>query len=270
MSEYREPDLRALDRSVAVDWNDRVESWEAVAASPAFQRFAAEVIGLADPVAGDRVVDLGAGTGLLSLAIAPKVEHVLAVDSSEAMLARLHANRLQLGVENVSTRVADLRRLPLPDESVSLVVSNYAFHHLDDAGKELALAEARRVLVPGGRLVVCDMMFRLSLQRRDRALVGAKIWAIARRGPGGFVRIGKNAARLLLGRWERPCGTETWEEMLLRRSFGSVDVRLLESEAGIAYANRPPRSRTSPATEHPLRVPRPATTGIRADRRVSR
>lgn len=239
MSYSRERAARAFDGRVAVDWNTRVDSWEAVAASAAFRRLGAEVVALAAPAASDRVVDLGAGTGLLSLAIASQVEHVLAVDSSEAMLVRLHASRLRLGVENVSTRVADLRRLPLRDESVSLVISNYAFHHLDDAGKELALAEARRVLVPGGRLVICDMMFRLSLRQRDRAIVGAKVWAIAKRGPLGFVRIGKNAARVILRRWEHPCRAEVWQEMLLRRSFASIDVRLLEQEAGIAYAERP-------------------------------
>ena len=239
MSHSRQPASRASNGRLAVDWNNRVERWEAVATSPAFRRLAAEVVELAAPASGDRVVDLGAGTGLLALTIAPRVEHVLAVDSSEAMLDRLEANRLRVGVKNVSTRVADLRTLPLPDASVSLVISNYAFHHLPDAGKELALAEARRVLVPGGRLVVCDMMFRLSLAQRDRALVGAKVWAMAKRGPAGFVRIGKNAARFVLGRWEYPCHAEAWQEMLLRRGFGAVAVRLLEAEAGIAYAERP-------------------------------
>lgn len=258
MSNLDEPAAREFERTVAIDWNDRVEDWEAVAASPAFTRFAAEVIGLAAPTASDRVVDLGAGTGLLTLAIAPQVDHVLAIDSSEEMLIRLQANRLRLDRGNVSTRVADLRALPIADESVSLAVSNYAFHHLDDLGKELALAEARRVLVPGGRLVVCDMMFKLSLSSRDRALVRAKVWSIAKRGPSGFARLARNAGRLALNRWERPSRAETWEAMLLRRRFGGVSVRLFaENEAGIAYAERPA------LTPSPWRGPAPARPAVR-------
>ena len=240
MSNLNQPAARAFERTVAVDWNDRVEHWEAVAASPAFTRFAAEVLTLAAPRPSDRVVDLGAGTGLLTLALAPYVEHVLAIDSSEEMLIRLQANRLQRECDNVSTQVADLRALPLGDESVSLAVSNYAFHHLDDSGKELALAEARRVLVPGGRLVICDMMFKLSIASRDRTIIRAKVWSIAKRGPSGLARLTRNAGRLATNRWERPSRAETWEAMLGRRRFSEVSVRLFdENEAGIAYAERP-------------------------------
>lgn len=249
---------QAFERAVGVDWNGRVESWEAVAASPAFRRLAAEVLGLAVPSPSDRVVDLGAGTGLLTLAIAPYVEHVLAIDSSPEMLRRLQENRLQLDRGNVSTRVADLRALPLGDESVSLAVSNYAFHHLDDRGKELALAEARRVLVPAGRLVVCDMMFRLSLATRDRAIICGKVWSIAKRGPSGFARLAKNAARVATNRWERPSRGEAWEAMLVQRRFVDVSIRLFdENEAGIAYAKRPA------ITPSPWRRPRLVQTAAK-------
>lgn len=255
MSDLHKPTAQAFERTVAVDWNRRVESWEAVAASPAFRQLATEVLTVAAPASGDRVVDLGAGTGLLTLAIAPHVEHVSAIDASEEMLLRLQANRLELELGNVSTYVADLRALPLEDESVTLAVSNYAFHHLDDSGKELALAEARRVLVPGGRLVVCDMMFKLSAAARDRALIRAKVWSIAKRGPAGFARLAKNAARVATNRWERPARAETWEAMLARRHFGEIAVRLFENEAGIAYAERPLIA--------PEQAPRLAKAGVR-------
>jgi ubiquinone/menaquinone biosynthesis C-methylase UbiE len=220
-------------------WDERVEAWDEVAASEAFLAIRDRIVELAGPRRDDRVVDLGAGSGLLALALAPRVGELVAVDISERMLERLDDSALADGIHNVETLVADLRRLPLEDESATLVVSNYAFHHLDDAGKELALSEARRILRPGGRLVLCDMMFSLSFEPRDRRLVLEKVVALARRGPAGVVRILRNAGRLLAGRWEQPARPETWEEMLVARGFEDVRIELLEHEAAIAIARRP-------------------------------
>jgi ubiquinone/menaquinone biosynthesis C-methylase UbiE len=220
-------------------WDERVEAWEEVAASPTFLAIRDRIVELAEPRRNDYVVDLGAGTGLLTLALAPLVRQVVAVDISERMLERLDDAAATDGVHNVEPLAADLRRLPLEDESATLVVSNYAFHHLDDAGKELALAEARRILRPGGRLVICDMMFSLSLERRDRRLVWDKVTMLLKRGPAGVARILRNAGRLLVGRWEQPATPETWEEMLEARGFADVRIELLEHEAAVAVARRP-------------------------------
>lgn len=220
-------------------WDERVEVWEEVAASDTFLAIRDRIVELSAPRPDDRVVDLGAGTGLLALALAPRVHELFAIDSSEAMLDRLDDAAVADGIHNVETLVADLRRLPLEDESATLVVSNYAFHHLDDSGKELALAEARRILRPGGRLVICDMMFSLSLAPRDRRLVAEKALALLKRGPAGVVRILRNAARLLAGRWEQPATPETWERMLVARGFEGVSIELLASEAAVAVAHRP-------------------------------
>ena len=197
---------------MAVDpyrWDERVEAWEKVAASDAFLEIRDRIVELADPRQDDLCVDLGAGTGLLTLALAPRVQELVAVDISERMLERLDDTAAADGVDNVEPLVADLRRLPLEDESATLVVSNYAFHHLDDPGKELALAEARRILRPGGRLVIGDMMFSLSLEPRDRRLVWEKVRGLLKRGPAGVVRILRNAVRVLAGRWEQPATPES-------------------------------------------------------------
>ena len=220
-------------------WDERVEAWEEVAASPAFLAIRDRIVELAEPRREDSVVDLGAGTGLLALALAPKVRRLVAVDISERMLERLDDAASADGVHNVEPLVADLRRLPLEDECATLVVSNYAFHHLDHSGKELALAEARRILQPGGRLVICDMMFSLSLERRDRRLVWAKVVGLLKRGPAGVIRILRNALRLLAGRWEQPAAPQAWEEMLVARGFEGVSIELLEHEAAVATARRP-------------------------------
>lgn len=232
-------------------WDARVTAWERVCATKAFQTLAAEVMHAAKPSPDDRAVDLGAGTGLLALELAARVERVVAVDASQAMLGRLEERSAREGIDNLEVSHADLRSLPLDDESATLIVSNYAFHHLDDEGKELALAEARRVLQPGGRLIVCDMMFDLSLSRRDRKVIGTKLWTIARRGPAGFVRIGRNAARVVTGTWEKPAPPEVWQAMLARRKFTDVSIRLFEHEGGLAIATRPRITRTATPRQRP-------------------
>ena len=99
------------------------------------------------------------------------------------------------------------------------------------------------MLEPGGRLVVCDMMFSLSLSLsldpRDQRLIAQKLGALARRGPAGLIRIARNAGRVVAGRWEQPAPPETWKRMLSDRGFEDVSVELLEHEAGIAVARRP-------------------------------
>jgi ubiquinone/menaquinone biosynthesis C-methylase UbiE len=234
-------------------WDERVEAWEGVATSEAFLAIRDRIVELAEPRPDDRAVDLGAGTGLLSLSLAPRVRELVAVDISERMLARLDDAAVADGIHNVETLEADLRRLPLEDESATLVVSNYAFHHLDDAGKELALAETRRILRPGGRLVICDMMFSLSLEPRDRRLVVEKIVALLKRGPAGVLRILRNAFRVATGRWEQPAAPETWERMLVARGFENVRIELLEHEAAVAVASRPELN-TGGARGHAVRA----------------
>jgi ubiquinone/menaquinone biosynthesis C-methylase UbiE len=220
-------------------WDDRVDAWEAVASSDAFLSLRDRVCERAAPAPSDRVLDLGAGTGLITLALAPRVAEVIAVDIAPRMLERLQARAVADGIDNVTPIVSDLRTLPLADATITLAVSNYAFHHLEDADKELALSEVRRVLTPGGRLVVCDMMFSLSLKPRDRRVLTQKLWLIARRGPAGLLRIARNAGRVAVGRWEHPAGPDTWKRMLHNRHFEHVHIELLANEAGLASATRP-------------------------------
>jgi len=233
------------------NWDGRVESWEEIAASDTFLALRDEICERAEPSGDDVVVDLGAGTGLLALALAPRVAQVKAIDIAPRMLERLDAAAAADAIDNVTPLLGDLRQLPLDDESATLAVSNYAFHHLEDDDKQLALSEVRRVLVPGGRLVICDMMFSLSLKPRDRALLWEKLTAIARRGPAGFLRIARNAGRVAVGRWEHPSPQEDWERMLRERRFEDVAVEPLVNEAGLATARRPLHAAVSvPVAQH--------------------
>src|SRR5581483_2399574 len=167
------------------NWDARVDAWEEVAATETLRALRDRIVREAAPRRSDRILDLGAGTGLVTLALAPLAADVTALDISSQMLERLDGHAIATGINNVDVVAGDMRSLPFDDETFDVVVSNYAFHHLDDPGKELSLSEVRRVLVPGGRLVICDMMFALSLQPRDRRLLLQKARAIAARGPAG-------------------------------------------------------------------------------------
>ena len=228
----------SLDPVMEGTWDSRAEAWEQVARSDAFVRFRDVLMAIASPTPGETVLDLGSGTGLLTLAAARKAGRVIALDASAEMLARTSRHAAAEGHE-VELIHGDMRRIPLPDESVDLVVSSYAFHHLGDDGKELAAAEALRVLRPGGRIFVIDMMFGLSLHRRDRRIIASKVGMLLRRGPAGVWRLGKNAVRIARHRWEQPASMEWWVEMLERRGFAGVEVRPLEHEAGLATGTKP-------------------------------
>ncbi|MFN7917762.1 MAG: metalloregulator ArsR/SmtB family transcription factor [Vicinamibacterales bacterium] len=106
----------------------------------------------ADP---DAVVgDLGCGTGQVSAAVAPFVAGVIGVDSSAAMLQAAR-KRLQ-GQRNVELRRGDLETLPIDDDTLDTATMMLVLHHIPEPGR--ALAEAARVLKPGGRLVLVDML----------------------------------------------------------------------------------------------------------------
>jgi ubiquinone/menaquinone biosynthesis C-methylase UbiE len=199
------------------------------------------LLAIADPGAGAACVDLGAGTGFVALALAPRVGSVLAVDISPVMAESLAARATQAGLENVRTEVADLRTFRRPSASADLVVSSYALHHLRDQDKRALVAEAARWLRPGGRLVVADMMFGRGATRRDRDILRDKVALLAGKGPGGWWRIAKNLARYGLGvGHEHPAAPQFWQ--LALRDAGLADVRFepVVAEAGIVSGTRRP------------------------------
>jgi ArsR family transcriptional regulator len=100
------------------------------------------------------VGDLGCGTGQMSAAFAPFVHQVIAVDASAAMLQAARKRLEQFG--NVELRLGDIESLPIEEGRLDAATLALVLHHLP--APQHALAEVARVLKPGGRLLVVDML----------------------------------------------------------------------------------------------------------------
>ncbi|ALS66432.1 class I SAM-dependent methyltransferase [Pandoraea apista] len=104
---------------------------------------------------GAQVLDLGCGAGHVSFFTAPHVARVVAYDLSADMLGVVAGEAAKRGLTNVDTQLGAAESLPFSDASFDLVFSRYSAHHWADVGA--ALREMRRVLKPGGRVVICDV-----------------------------------------------------------------------------------------------------------------
>ena len=142
-------DVRERFDRVAAGWDQnpaRVELAKAVAGA----------ILDAVPVSADMaILDFGAGTGLLTLALHAHVAHVTAVDASGEMLRVLADKLMSQGIENVSPLHCDIGKDSLPDAAFSLVVSSMVLHHIADVPGAITLL--RRSLRPGGWIALADL-----------------------------------------------------------------------------------------------------------------
>jgi tRNA (cmo5U34)-methyltransferase len=105
--------------------------------------------------AGWRVIDYGAGTGLLTLCLQPKVGSILAMDSSMGMLETLSRKLATVEVGNVQIHPWNLENQPFQETGVDLVVSSMTLHHIRDV--PLVLRRLADVLKAGGWLAVADL-----------------------------------------------------------------------------------------------------------------
>jgi ubiquinone/menaquinone biosynthesis C-methylase UbiE len=213
-------------------WDDRADSWDDGGASGLGQVVDA-VLAAADHRGGGQVLDLGCGTGQLSIPLAEAGADVTAVDISPLMIEKLAAKAETAGIRNLKGVVVSMEELDVPPQSLDLVVSNYALHHLRDDEKVALLEKAHRWLRPGGKLVVGDMMFGRGASSRDREIIASKMMVFLRRGPSGWWRILKNVGRFGLRVGERPVSIETWRSYFDSAGFADVTVVPVIAEAAV-------------------------------------
>ncbi len=144
------------------------------------------------------IADLGAGEGTFSQLMARRAKKVIAIDNSEKMveygaeLARKH------GVKNLEYRLGDIESVPIRDSAVDLAFFSQALHHAQHPDR--AVAEAWRILKPGGRIVVLDLVRHNYEEARE---MYADLWL-------GFTEVE-------LGRFLRQAGFRNIETSVVHR-----------------------------------------------------
>jgi arsenite methyltransferase len=130
--------------------------------------------------AGEVVLDLGSGAGLDCFLAARALNgtgHVIGVDMTPAMLEKARANAALFDMKNVEFRLGEIEHLPVADHSVDVIISNCVINLSPD--KPQVFREAWRVLKPGGRLLVSDLVLKKAISEHLRSSVEAYVGCVA-------------------------------------------------------------------------------------------
>lgn len=177
---------------------------------------------LASIEAGETVLDLGSGGGIDVLLSAKRVGPtgmVYGLDMTDEMLALANANKAKAGATNVEFLKGDIESIPLPDDSVDLVISNCVINL--SANKDRVLSEAFRVLRPGGRFAVSDVVVRGEVPDAIKRSMELWIGCVA-----GAMEETEFKAALLTAGFENPSVEPT-------RIYKSADAAAFMADAGV-------------------------------------
>jgi arsenite methyltransferase len=179
---------------------------------------------LAELKPGEVVLDLGSGGGIDVLLSAKRVGptgKAYGLDMTDEMLALARANQKAAGLTNVEFLKGEIEHIPLPDNSVDVIISNCVINL--SADKDRAIAEAFRVLKPGGRFAVSDIVVR-----------GDSVPEAVRRSMELWV--GCIAGALEEGRYRETLTRAGFENVDVEptRIYGSDDARQFLDEAGLS------------------------------------
>jgi ArsR family transcriptional regulator len=159
----------ARQQQAAHYFADKAASWDQVRSRYVDDaRVEAALLAVFAQHAPRNLLDIGTGTGRILQLFASQIGFGLGVDLSREMLAVARANLDRTSLRNCQVRLGDMYHLPLPDGGFEAATLHNVLHFADDPGA--ALAEAARVLAPGGRLVVIDFApHQLEFLRREHA-----------------------------------------------------------------------------------------------------
>jgi arsenite methyltransferase len=174
---------------------------------------------------GDLVLDLGSGAGFDSFLAAQKLGNtgkVIGVDMTGEMVEKARANALKYGYPNVEFRQGDIEALPLEAGSVDVIISNCVINLAPD--KEKVFREAFRVLKPGGRMYISDMVLLAELPKElrenEELLVGCVAGAVLKEEYLGLLKDADFAVEIL----EEDSGISD-------RQYGGLPVESLKLKA---------------------------------------
>ena len=137
-------------------FDEAAQQWDGNPVRVALARGIGEAIQRAVPIQPHwRALDYGAGTGLLTLSLLPKVASVTALDASKGMLEQLSRKISDAGISNVDARFWNLELEPFAEGRYDLVVSSMTLHHLRDV--PLVMKRLAALLNPGGWIALADL-----------------------------------------------------------------------------------------------------------------